>query len=221
MGSVDKLTLPLEGKPLLVRTLEPFLNFPRMDQIVVAVNPQRVQEFQELFAIHFPNRVEKVKVTAGGAHRQESILNALRLLAKTGAASPHPVLIHDGARPFVTASLFRQLLEPLDSFEGVIPALPVRDTIKRVDGKSVTTTEDRQTLRLVQTPQVFKFGTILSLHETASEEGFLGTDDASLLERYGHTVGWVEGPSYNLKVTLPEDIVLLSHLYKDSSVGAV
>ena len=209
MGGVDKLLLPLEGVPLLVRTLQPFLSFPQLGQIVVAVNPERVDEFSRLFDRHFPDR--EILVTGGGEHRQQSILFALRALAE-GAGSPDTVMIHDGARPFVSHHLFHALLAKLSEFDGVIPALPVRDTIKRIDGSRVVDTQDRETLRLVQTPQIFGFESILQLHERAAEEEFLGTDDASLLERYGMSVGWVEGPIHNLKVTVPEDIDLLNHL---------
>ena len=209
MGGVDKLLLPLEGVPLLVRTLQPFLSFPQLGQIVVAVNPERVEEFTHLFAHHFPDR--EILVTAGGEHRQQSILFALRALADR-AGSPDKVMIHDGARPFVSHHLFQALLAKLSDFDGVIPALPVRDTIKRIDGSRVVDTQDRETLRLVQTPQIFEFESILQLHERAADEAFLGTDDASPLERYGMSVGWVEGPIHNLKVTVPEDIDLLNHL---------
>ena len=218
MEGVDKLLLPLRGLPLLVRTLEPFLSFPGLRMVIVAVNPERRDEFEELFAGHFPDERHRIVVTAGGVHRQQSILFALRTLSEIADSDDH-VLIHDGARPFVSHALFQSLLNKLSEFDGVIPALPVRDTIKRVDGARILNTQDRETLRLVQTPQTFGLETILKLHEQAVEEGFLGTDDASLLERYGQSVGWVEGPIHNLKVTVPEDIVLLSHLYEQSNEG--
>ncbi|MCA9777169.1 MAG: 2-C-methyl-D-erythritol 4-phosphate cytidylyltransferase [Candidatus Eremiobacteraeota bacterium] len=210
MGGVDKLLLPLDGEPLLVRTLQPFLTFPQLGRVVVAVNPERVEEFTSLFDRHYPGA--GVLVTAGGAHRQQSILYALRAMA-AHTDENDTVMIHDGARPFVTHRLFQSLLERLADFDGVIPALPVRDTIKRVEGSRVLKTEDRETLRQVQTPQIFEFNPILRLHERAAEEKFLGTDDASLLERYGMSVGWVEGPIHNLKVTVPEDVELLNHLF--------
>lgn len=212
MAGVDKLLLPLNGLPLLVRTLEPFLDLSELESVVVAVNPERCLEFKELFAKHFPDTAKRITVTAGGDHRQQSILNALRVLWES--ASPEArVLIHDGARPFVGPRLFQTLLAKLADFDGVIPALPVRDTVKKIEGPRVLSTQDRETLRLVQTPQAFRFDTILELHEKAAGENFLGTDDASLLERYGRTVGWVEGPIHNLKVTVPQDIDLLEHLF--------
>ena len=211
MGGVDKLLLPLKRKPLLVRTVEPFLSFPRKGTVVVAVNPERVEEFDAMFREHF--EANAPTVTAGGEHRQESILLALRKLQEAGPHPEDPVLIHDGARPFVTRRLFDELLAALERFQGVIPAAPVRDTVKRVSGDSVVTTEDRETLRLVQTPQAFQFGNLLQVHEQAATDHFVGTDDASLLEREGQTVGWVSGPVYNLKITVPEDLAMLEHLF--------
>lgn len=217
MGGVDKLTLPLSGVPLLVRTVEAFLSFPRTQWCVVAVNPERVEEFRRLFQEHFPEQVHQIKVCAGGSHRQHSIFNALTLLKEellpAGSSNCCPTMIHDGARPFVTKSLLDTLLQMLERYDGAIPALPVRDTVKRVEGDKIVTTEDRETLRLVQTPQVFGFSTIHEAHQQAHRENFLGTDDASLVEQYGGTVGWVPGPSYNLKVTVPEDIGVLENLY--------
>ncbi|MFA5507992.1 MAG: 2-C-methyl-D-erythritol 4-phosphate cytidylyltransferase [Vulcanimicrobiota bacterium] len=212
MGGVDKLLLTVDERPLLVRTLEPFLSFPSLSHVVVAVNPERQDEFRSLFEHHFPDQSDRVTVTSGGEHRQQSILRALRVLS-TLALQDDRVMIHDGARPFVTHQLFQNLLDGLHQFDGVIPALPVRDTIKRVEGAKVVGTQDREVLRMVQTPQTFLFHPILRLHERAAKEGFLGTDDASLLEQYGLSVGWIEGPAYNLKVTVPEDIKLLDHLY--------
>ena len=216
MGGVDKLLLPLEGLPLLLRTAEPFLSFPSLGRLVVAVNKERMDEFRRLFSQYFPSSMDRITLTAGGIHRQESILFALRELSQSPSVEPgHPVLIHDGARPFISHELFVKLLNKLGSADGVIPALPVRDTVKRVEAYRVLHTEDRDTLRLVQTPQVFALDRILSLHERAALEGFLGTDDASLLEHYGGETAWIEGPICNLKVTVPEDIALLIHLFRE------
>lgn len=215
MEGVDKLTLPLLGRPLLMQTLAPFLNWNRLGGLVLAVSPGREEEFHTMVMEHFGTAAEKVKVVTGGAERQESIRLSLERLASDFHPSEQAcVLIHDGARPLVTEELFHTLLEGLEQFQGVIPATPVRDTIKRVRANAVLTTEDRDTLRMVQTPQAFRFAAALQCHRQARAEGFLGTDDASLFERYQRPVGWVEGPAHNLKVTVAEDIPLLSELAK-------
>lgn len=211
----DKLTLPLLGKPLLIQTLEPFLNWPRLQALAVSVSPGREQEIEAMIADHFTVQRDKIQILAGGKERQDSIRLALEALSQVQAPQPDAqVLIHDGARPFVNEALFERVLSSLTKFSGVIPAIPVRDTVKRVDGQTVLRTEDRQTLRLVQTPQAFLFENILECHQRAHRDGFLGTDDASLLEHYGQTVGWVEGPVHNLKVTVLEDIPMMEELAK-------
>lgn len=219
MGGTDKLTLPLEGRPLIVKTLERFLTWPKLDSVVVSVTPGRERELSELFAC--TGESHRIRVLAGGRERQDSIRLALELIyQELQPASQDLVLIHDGARPFVDHQLFETLLASLPGQDGVLPATPVRDTIKRVVGHRVEKTEDRDTLRQVQTPQLFPFELIHRLHQRAHEEGFLGTDDASLVERYGGTVGWVEGPAHNLKVTVPEDIPLLEELARRATTGA-
>ena len=217
MGGTDKLLLPLAGRPLIVRTVESFLSWPRLSSVVISVTPGRERELSELFA-SYCGETDRLHVLAGGAERQDSIRLALGALqAHFSPAETDPVLIHDGARPFVDHQLFDKLLERLSTYDGVIPATPVRDTIKRVSGHSVAETEDRDSLRQVQTPQAFPFGLISRLHERAHQEKFLGTDDASLVERYGGRVGWVEGPAHNLKVTVPEDVHLLEELARRSA----
>lgn len=217
MGGTDKLLLPLAGRPLLVHTVDAFLSWPKLASLVISVTPGREQELTQLFVSHF-GKPDRFQVLAGGAERQDSIRLALGALrAHYSPAETDPVLIHDGARPFVDPQLFDSLLTSLSAYDGVIPATPVRDTIKRVSGHSVTETEDRDSLRLVQTPQVFPFELISRLHERAHRERFLGTDDASLVERYGGRVVWVEGPAHNLKVTVPEDIHLLEELARRSA----
>lgn len=220
MAGTDKLLLDVQGMPLLARATEPFLNFGESGQVVVAVNPERVAEFEQMFRSMFPDQSGRLLVTPGGEHRQHSIDLALQaLLQLPGVDAGDPVMIHDGARPFITSELIETLVAALDNFDGAIPAQPVRDTIKRVNGSQVVQTEDRETLRQVQTPQAFPLGLIAALHEQARKDHFLGTDDASLLERYGRTVGWVEGPVYNLKVTVPDDLALVNHLFESMGMS--
>ena len=216
MGGTDKLLLPLLGRPLIVVTIDRFLSWPRLDAVTVSVTPGREEELHSLLVSEL-SQSEKLRVVSGGKERQDSIRLALESLQSEHAPnSDDIVLIHDGARPFVDHLLFETLLEALPKYDGVLPATPVRDTIKRVNGQSVVRTEDRETLRQVQTPQVFPFSTIFAAHQRAHQESFLGTDDASLIEHFGGSVGWVEGPAHNLKVTVPEDIALLEELSRKS-----
>lgn len=217
MGGTDKLTLELDGRPLLAQTLMSFLHWPRTAAVAVTVTAGREGELAETLKAHVPSGVwPKVSLLAGGDERQDSVrLGLMHLHGQHRSEPDDVVLIHDGARPFVDAPLFERLLEELRECDGVIPATPVRDTVKRVRGNDVSHTEDRDTLRMVQTPQAFRLLSILEFHQRAREEKYLGTDDASLVERYGGNVRWIDGPAHNLKVTVPEDIALLTQLRKN------
>lgn len=139
----------------------------------------------------------------GGKERQDSVYEGLKALPE----EVDKVFIHDGARPFVSSELVERLLSDYDRKKAVIPALPVKDTIKTVtDTKLVEKTLERAKLFLVQTPQLFDKSLILACHEKAKKEGFLGTDDASLLEHYGHEVAMVLGDEKNQKITVKEDL---------------
>ena len=212
MGTVDKLLLPVNGLPLVMRSLRCFLVDGQFRGVALSVSPSRVDEFRQLLVDHYPES-QNIIVVKGGEQRQDSIrLSLVELESKFSPAPGATVLIHDGARPFISDSLIEALHNKLESCDGVIPATPVRDTIKRVDGNKVVTTEERDTLRLVQTPQAFRFSKILEAHHKALSEEFLGTDDASLMERMQGEVTWIDGPTYNLKITVPDDIVLLEEI---------
>lgn len=143
----------------------------------------------------------RLLVTSGGASRQESVARGLALVR-----SPS-VVVHDGARPFVTTSLVRRVLDALEG-EGAIAAVPVDDTIKRTDAGRVVETLDRSKLWLAQTPQAFSTPALVRAHEYAAAEGLTGTDDSQLIERYGGTITIVAGSRANIKLTYPEDFVV-------------
>lgn len=202
MGGGNKLLLPLGREPLLVRTVRVFDREPMVAAVAVSAPPDQVEEYRRLFREHGLQRVRWV--VAGGAERQLSIhrtLEAMRL------EDEDRIGIHDGARPLVSSGLVQRLVEHLDGWDGVLPMLPVKDTIKRVDaGGRVLETLTRSELYAAQTPQLFRYGTILSAHRAAAERGYLGTDDAALVEWQGGRVGRVEGEPSNIKVTTPDDL---------------
>jgi 2-C-methyl-D-erythritol 4-phosphate cytidylyltransferase len=140
-----------------------------------------------------------VTIVEGGPTRQESVANGL------GAIESEIVLIHDAARPFATAELTAEVLRAVDGVEGAVPAVPVDETIKRVEDDAVIETLDRATLWRVQTPQAFRTTALVEAHRRARSEGFLGTDDAQLIEHFGGSVAVVRGARTNIKITYPED----------------
>jgi 2-C-methyl-D-erythritol 4-phosphate cytidylyltransferase len=140
-----------------------------------------------------------VTIVEGGPTRQESVANGLE------AIHSEIVLIHDAARPFATVELAADVLRAADGAEGAVPAVPVDETIKRVDGDAVIETLDRATLLRVQTPQAFRTTVLVEAHRRARSEGFLATDDAQLIEHFGGRVVVVRGARTNMKITHPED----------------
>jgi 2-C-methyl-D-erythritol 4-phosphate cytidylyltransferase/2-C-methyl-D-erythritol 2,4-cyclodiphosphate synthase len=146
------------------------------------------------------------KVACGGTLRQDSVFNALQALP----ANCDCVLVHDAARPFLSAALVIRLIDALEQgATGAIPGLPVTDTIKRVEDGRIAATLERETLCAVQTPQAFRLDALRAAHARARGEGWTATDDAGLLERLGHELRLVPGEAANRKITHPEDLDLL------------
>ena len=203
MGTdVNKIFLPLRGIPAIVRAIAPFTGFCAGAVVVAAAD--EVEDMRALLARYGMGRFVKA-VVAGGSERQHSVYNGLQALPEDADC----VLIHDGARALVTEDVISRALKSVEERGSGIAAIPVVDTVKRAapDGL-VQETPDRSTLYAIQTPQAFKLDVILSAHEKAREDGFLGTDDASLLEHAGIPVYLSAGDRENIKLTTPTDLEL-------------
>ncbi|AMA74477.1 MULTISPECIES: 2-C-methyl-D-erythritol 4-phosphate cytidylyltransferase [Aneurinibacillus] len=197
-GSVKKQFIELGGKPVLLHTLSLFIGLEHVKEIIVVTAEEDMECTQELLRGY-----RGVRVIPGGAERQDSVYLGLKALR-----SVEYVMIHDSARPFLTRPTLLKLIEALRAKRAAILAVPVKDTIKRTDAEGIVVdTPPRKSLWAVQTPQAFALSDIIRAHERAREEGFIGTDDASLLERMGQTVHIVEGEYTNIKLTTPEDLV--------------
>jgi 2-C-methyl-D-erythritol 4-phosphate cytidylyltransferase len=204
-ASINKQYLLLAGRPILAHTLQAFEEAPFVDDIYPIVPADEIDFCREEVVERYG--FTKVRaIVAGGKERQHSVLNGLRFLE--GAADDDVVLIHDGVRPLVPADLLRRSIDVAREYEGALAAVPVKDTVKVVTEGLVTGTPPRESLWLAQTPQAFRYGVIRSAHEIAEAEGFLGTDDASLVERLGDRVHVVIGDYRNIKITTPDDLVL-------------
>ncbi|ASS97761.1 MULTISPECIES: 2-C-methyl-D-erythritol 4-phosphate cytidylyltransferase [Geobacillus] len=199
-AGMNKQFLELGGEPLIVRTLNVFERDERCTRIVLVVNPAERSRFEQLLARF---RIRKVAaLTDGGEERQHSVYNGLQALA-----GEEIVLIHDGARPFVRVHHLHELVNAAVQYGAAIPAVRVKDTIKKANGLFVEQTIDRSSLWAVQTPQAFRLSLIMEAHEAAKQAGYLGTDDASLVERIGKPVKIIEGDYRNIKMTTPEDLL--------------
>ena len=208
MGGIDKVMAPLGGEPMIVKTVRAFQQCDAIREIVVVTRPDLIVPIMDLCA-----SMEKVRaVVAGGNSRQASVslgLNALSEKVKLAA-------IQDGARPFVTWQLIDRVVRAAHSFGAAAPAIPVKDTIKEVNGGVVKQTPDRSTLFAVQTPQVFDFDLLRAALKKAEQENAQVTDDCSAVERMGMSVKIVEGDERNIKVTTPLDLKIAELLLEET-----
>lgn len=204
-ASVNKQYLLLGNRPILAHTLQLFQDAPFIDEIYPIIPEDEIAYCQKEIVDAYG--FDKVKrIVAGGAERQYSVLNGLRAI--NTCEEDDIVVIHDGVRPFVPVNVLLRSIEMAMVHDSALVAVPVKDTIKIVDEGFAVETPQRETLWLAQTPQTFRYGVIRSAHELAESEGFLGTDDASLLERLGDKVHIVIGDYRNIKITTPDDMVL-------------
>lgn len=200
MGGRDKLAEPLDGIPVILRTLAAVEAVPEIREIVVVTREDRVEEYRRLLGQCSRLRA----VVPGGSTRQESVRNGVRAL------SPDCTLaaIHDGARPLVTPEVFAQCIEAARNCGAATAAVPVKDTIKLADEAGrVLDTPDRSRLWAVQTPQIFDRERYLRAAEEAERRGLSCTDDCQLFEAMGWEVQLVMGDYRNLKLTTPEDFL--------------
>lgn len=199
-GDTPKQYRPLAGKPVLARTVEAFLRHAAIADVQVVIDPAD----GALYRSCVPETPRLRDPVCGGATRQQSVLAGLEALA---LANPPPdiVLVHDAARPFVSADLIDRACAI--AAVAAVPALPLTDTVKAVDGAGiVVATPDRATLRSVQTPQVFRFDVLLAAHRAAAGQSQLAaTDDAAVMEWAGHPVATFPGDAGNVKLTLARD----------------
>ncbi len=205
----NKVFLPLLGKPILRYSIEAFLGRSDVTEVVVICAAHEAEEMESFVAEY---RAQKpVKVVVGGSERQYSVANALRAVDRESEL----ILVHDGARPLVTDEVVQSVIDGARVHRAAIAAVPVKDTIKTVDTNGmVVDTPPRSTLYAVQTPQGFDAQLLFDAYTRAEEDGFLGTDDASLVERLGVRVAVAEGDYQNIKITTPEDLIIGEALLK-------
>ncbi|MRG87991.1 2-C-methyl-D-erythritol 4-phosphate cytidylyltransferase [Salinibacillus xinjiangensis] len=194
----NKQFLELAGKPLIVHTLSVFEQDEWCSGIYLVVNPNERAEMKALLEEYSITKV--ADVIDGGSERQHSVYNGLQACKPDGI-----VLIHDGARPFVEKQHIHELVESASAKGAALLAVPVTDTIKRAEDGRLETLK-RDMLWSAQTPQGFQYSVIKAAHEQANQDQFIGTDDASLVERLGHHVDIVQSSYDNFKLTSPEDI---------------
>ncbi|RXZ01013.1 2-C-methyl-D-erythritol 4-phosphate cytidylyltransferase [Fictibacillus sp. S7] len=196
----NKQWIELKGKPLIAHTLSVFEEDPWCREIILVVNEAEQHQFHK--AVDRFSFQKVTKIVRGGAERQHSVFEGLKAVAETDLA-----LIHDGARPFVQQDSIHKLVVKANETGAAILAVPLKDTVKKAKGETVTETIDRASLWAVQTPQAFRLPVVLQAHQIAAESGYLGTDDASLVEQTGYPVSIIEGDYLNIKLTTVHDLI--------------
>ena len=210
----NKLFLELLGKPILVHTLEVFQQDPLCTGIWLAVKPEE-RDFIKGLLIQYG--LTKVKgLPDGGAERQHSVHSCIKEMEQVEI-----VLIHDAARPFITQEIIAKLVVSANENGAAVAGVRAKDTMKKVHNGIIIETIDRESLWIIQTPQAFRFTLIAEAEDVADKVGFLGTDEAVLVERLGNEVHIVEGIYDNVKITTKEDLVFGEAILRKRQLGGV
>ena len=210
MGGVNKLLQPLDGMPVLARTLTALQMAEKVDEIIIATREEDLVEISQLCKTYGITKC--TKVVRGGKTRAHSVLlAAMEADPKTDLLSEQ-----DGARPLVTPQLIDSVIAAARRCSAAAPAVPIKDTIKQVkEGEAIEKTIDRSTLRAVQTPQVCDAELLRAALQSAIDQELPITDDCSAVELLGKTVYLVEGDETNLKITTPTDLVIAEALLRN------
>ena len=205
MGSaISKQFIDIKGKPIIYYTLKKFSENKKIDNIIVVLPEDEVKYFKENILKKYELRINKIVI--GGKERQDSVYNALKSLKNS---STDIVLIHDGARPFISERIINEGIKFAEIYGAAAPGVMPKDTIKVKNEKNFSVdTPNRANLVSIQTPQVFKFDEILECHEKIRYNGEKVTDDTMVVEKYGYSVYLYDGEYTNIKVTTPEDLIL-------------
>lgn len=208
-AKINKQFLSVNNIPVLAHTLKTFEECKLIDNIIIAAKKEDIKNIKELVLEY--NITKVFSIVEGGATRQESVYLALQ-----SADDNSTVLIHDGARPFLSHTLIEELIVTAEKTGGAAPGLIPKDTIAIVDKNNVFISPTVRTeLRNLQTPQVFSAKLIKTAHQKAKAEQKEFTDDCSLFTFYGGKVTIVDGEETNIKITVPEDIILAEHIAKN------
>lgn len=206
---LNKLFLEIGDKPLLAHTIDKFYGKNDYDEILIVLKPEDVEDFKE--KVQIPYNFKNIKIVEGGKTRQESAYNGIQALDKNTGY----VLIHDGARPFVTEEIIEDCIDKALQYGASVAAIPATDTIKlSQNGKIIDSSLIRDELYEAQTPQGFSYPLILKANQVLVDELDDMTDDAQLLEKLGYSVALSKGSKTNVKVTTPDDLIFADAIEK-------
>lgn len=206
---INKQFIKLNNKEIIAYTIEKFYKHNRIQDIVVVIKEEEFEFFNDEILKKY--EYENIKIAFGGKERQDSVYNGLKMLGN----ECNIVLIHDGARPFVSEETISKSIAEAKNHKAIVIGVPVKDTIKVVnDEYDIVDTPERSKLWAVQTPQTFDYDILVKSYEDAFKYDFYGTDDAMLVERIGYKVKMIEGSYNNIKITTQEDINIGTQILK-------
>lgn len=204
----SKLLLKINGKTVLERSVNAFLNISDVDEVIVVAREKDIPAFSDILTD------ERVSFVVGGDTRQQSVMNAVDVIDDCEL-----IIIHDGARPLIKSIDIENTIRAAKENKAAAVGVFVKDTVKVVDKNGfVVSTPDRSTLFSVQTPQIFDFELYKNAAQNAREKGFDFTDDCQLVESFNQKVKTVVGSYSNIKITTPDDIVLAENLLKNEAL---
>ena len=207
MGGIDKVMAPLQGEPMILRTVRAFQEAVAIKEIVIVTREDLIPKISSMCG-----KYDKVRaVVVGGSDRTESVRNGLNALSNKVKLAA----VQDGARPLISQAVIDRTVRAAHTYGAAAPAIPVKDTIKVVEGGIVTTTPDRNSLKAIQTPQVFDFDLLRGALKKTAQEKLPITDDCSAVELMGFKVRIVEGDERNIKVTTPMDLKIAEMLLEE------
>ena len=208
-GKMRKQYLELSGRPVLAHSIMTFDSCSLVDEIFLVI-PKEDVEYCQNKILSLLDLNNQINLVCGGAKRQDSVYNGLKAITK----NTDTVVIHDGVRPFIQPEEIEECILVSKKYGACILGTPASDTLKRVDKSDIIeTTLSRENIWLAQTPQVFRFDLILKAHETARRDGYVGTDDASLVERLGEDVKIINGGRFNIKITKKKDLAIAKAMF--------
>ena len=207
---ISKPFIPISGKHILAYTIEKFEKCKLIDKIYLIVSPEEKEACHKNIILKY-NFSKVQELVDGGETRQDSVYNGIKALDK----DTDIVVIHDGARPLVEEAIIRDSIEKAQKYGAAITAIPIKDTIKKSKNNFfINKTLNRENIWRAQTPQTFKYDIILSAYRQAYKEKYFTTDDAAIVERYGHKVKLIIGSEENIKITTPFDIIVAENFLK-------
>jgi 2-C-methyl-D-erythritol 4-phosphate cytidylyltransferase len=216
-SNINKVYLNIKGKAVLARTLDVFFASDYIDEIVLVIGEGDEKLCRER-VLNYININKPFKVVKGGNERQDSVYNGIRNVSK----DTDIILIHDGARPFITEDIIMKSIKEAKVWGAVTTGMPVKDTIKIVNQEGfIAKTPDRSCLWLTQTPQTFASHVIVQAYEFCQIKGIKATDDAMLAEAMGLNVKIIEGSYDNIKITTPEDMALAELILESGRIKNV